>query len=367
MSATLATADAPEDPFGEPSCDVSIVIPTWNGRHLLETCLASLDAAEGATDRVERIVFDNGSVDDTVDWLVRTYPRVRILRSPRNLGFAEACNRAVAAARAAQVCLLNNDVRVAPDLLGELLRARAATGAVCVGARVLTAAGSEVEFDGGTLNFYGHGAPYRYGVAAAAVEDEREPRPSLFACGAAMLVDRDVFLEVGGFDESYFAYYEDVDLGWRLWALGHGCVVAPAARVYHRGQGSEAALGTHGRTRLLERNALLTIYKNYEPGTGDRVFACALALLNERARLDESRAAACREGLLSALAALPVAERAREELARRRVRGDDEIAPLFVDPWRPVVGGDEYAAIQADLARQYGIDRCFSGVGEELG
>jgi GT2 family glycosyltransferase len=347
--------------------DVSIVIPSWNGRHLLEPCLASLDALDHPGDAVERIVFDNGSSDDTVAWLAQHHPRVRILRSPRNLGFAEACNRAVAAARAELVCLLNNDVRVTPDWLRELLAARAATGAACVGSRVLTREGETVEFDGGTMNFHGHGAPYRHGVPASELAGEREPRPTLFACGAAMLVDREVFLRAGGFDESYFAYYEDVDLGWRLWALGHSSVVAPAARVFHLGQGSEAALGAGGRTRLLERNALLTIYKNYEPEIGDRVFACALALLSERARLEPSRADACREGLLSALAVLPAAERGRAAVNERRVRRDREILPLFVEPWRPVVGGPEYAALQSELAHRFGIDRHFPAAAARSG
>jgi GT2 family glycosyltransferase len=339
--------------------DVSIVIPSWNGRPLLEPCLASLTELDSPADAVERIVIDNGSSDDTVGWLVQNHPRVRVLRSPRNLGFADACNRAAAIARADLVCFLNNDVRVAPDWLRELLAARAATGAACVGSRVLTGEGTTVEFDGGTMNFHGHGAPHRHGVPASEVADEREPRPTLFACGAAMLVDRDVFLRVGGFDASYFAYYEDVDLGWRLWALGYTAVVAPAARVFHLGQASEAALGAGGRLRLLERNALLTIYKNYEPEIGDRVFACALALLAERARLEPARADACREGLLSALAVLPAAKRGRALVAERRVRGDEEILPLFVEPWRPVVGGPEYAALQSELVRRFGIDRHF--------
>jgi GT2 family glycosyltransferase len=350
---------------GASQVDVAIVVPSWNGRHLLEPCLASIAELDHPLDAVEQLVIDNGSSDDTVDWLARRHPRVRVLRSPRNLGFAAACNRAVAAARAGVVCLLNNDVRVAPDWLGELLDARAATGAACVGARVLGADGSEVEFDGGMMNFHGHGAPYRHGVAAADLVAERAPRPTLFACGAAMLVDREAFLRAGGFDESYFAYYEDVDLGWRLWALGESSVVAPAARVFHLGHASEAALGSGGRARLLERNALLTIYKNYEPAIGDRVFACALALLAERARLEPARAEACREGLLSALAVLPAAERSRSLLRERRVRGDGEIVPLFVEPWRPVVGGREYAAVQTELAKRFGIDGYFPAAGSE--
>jgi len=343
---------------------VSIAIPSWNGRHLLAPCLESLDRLDVPHEAVERIVIDNGSSDDTVDWLARNHPDVRILRSPRNLGFAEACNRAVAAARAEHVCLLNNDVRVSPDWLRELLAARAATGAACVGSRVLTEEGAMVEFDGGTMNFYGHGAPHRHGRRAADLAEERTPRPTLFACGAAMLVDREVFLRVGGFDESYFAYYEDVDLGWRFWALGFSTVLAPAARVFHRGHGSEAALGSGGRLRLLERNALLTIYKNYEPEIAERVFACALALLAERARLEPERADACREGLLSALAVLPAAERARARVTELRVRRDREIVPLFLAPWRPVVGGREYADLQFELAHRFGIDDYFSGLEE---
>src|SRR5690606_7834042 len=115
----------------------------------------------------------------------------------------------------------------------------------------------------------------------------------LFASGGAMLVERDAFLRVGGFDEDYFAYFEDVDLGWRLWALGERCVHAPRAVAYHREHASEHLLGPDRRMTLLERNALLGVYKNYEPERGERTFRCALALLAERARLDAARAPAC--------------------------------------------------------------------------
>ncbi len=333
---------------------LTVAIPTWNGRHLLEPCLRALAAAE-PVGGVETSVLDNGSADDTAGWLERSHPEVKVLASSRNLGFAAACNRLVRAARTRLVLLLNNDVEVEPEALVELLRAHERTGAASVGARVLSADGRSVEFDGGTMNFHGHGAGRRHGARAAAVAAEREPRPTLFACGAAMLVDREAFLAAGGFDECYFAYFEDVDLGWRLWLLGEECAIAPAARVRHRGQASERALGREGRLPLLERNALLTIYKNYEPDVGERIFACALALLEERARLDPGRAGACRSGLLSALAALPEAERRRGELARRRSRSDREVAPLFAEPWRPVVAGAEYARVQAELAARFGV------------
>ena len=194
-------------------------------------------------------------------------------------------------------------MRFATTFLRELVAARARTGAACVGARILTDDGGRIEFDGGTMNFYGHGAPARHGDGAAAHESDSEPRDTLFASGGAMLVDRAAFLAAGGFDEDYFAYFEDVDLGWRLWVLGERCVHAPAARAYHREHASEHLLAPGRRMALLERNALLSVYKNYEEERGRRVFACALALIAERARLEPSRREACERGALEALAA----------------------------------------------------------------
>jgi GT2 family glycosyltransferase len=241
----------------------------------------------------------------------------------------------------------------ATSFLRELVAARARSDAACVGARVLTHDGSRIEFDGGMMNFYGHGAPARHGAAAALYEDETAPRDSLFASGGAMLVDRAAFLAAGGFDEDYFAYFEDVDLGWRLWVLGERCVHAPAARAYHREHASEHLLAPGRRVTLLERNALLSVYKNYEDDRARRVFACALALLAERARLEPARREACAHGLMEALALLPSAERRRREIQARRRRTDREIAPLFGEPWRPAIGGAPYAERQRELAAAF--------------
>ncbi|MEW6270100.1 MAG: glycosyltransferase family 2 protein, partial [Thermodesulfobacteriota bacterium] len=336
-------ADAPE---------VSIAIVTCNGRALLEGCLASLREQDYPCDRVEILVYDNASRDGTREWLAAARPDVRVVGGDENLGFALPCNRAVAQAAAPLVCLVNNDMRFARSFLRELVAGRTASGAVCVGARILTHDGSRLEFDGGTMNFYGHGAPRRHGTSTAELAaDEAGGRvtDTLFASGGAMLVERDAFLRAGGFDEDYFAYFEDVDLGWRLWARGERCVHAPAARAFHREHASEHLLGPDRRMTLLERNALLTIYKNYERERGERVFRCALALLVERARLDAGRAAACLQGLREALELLPRAELSRRELAARRVRQDRDIVPLFGEPWRPPIAGDTYAARQREL------------------
>src|SRR5438045_745500 len=81
-------------------------------------------------------------------------------------------------------------------------------------------------------------------------------RPTLFACGGAMAVRRDVYLDCGGFDETYFAFFEDVDLGWRLWVLGYEVLLAPQAIAYHRGHATGSRIPAHQRRVLYERNAL---------------------------------------------------------------------------------------------------------------
>lgn len=101
-----------------------------------------------------------------------------------------------------------------------------------------------------------------------------------------MLIKRSVFLEVGGFDEDYFAYYEDVDLGWRLWLTGYKVTFAPNAIVYHRHHGSWNSVSSVKRWQLAERNTLFTIIKNYDDDSLARALPAALLLMMQRAYLD---------------------------------------------------------------------------------
>lgn len=343
----LADAELPE---------VTFVVVTCNGRALLADCLASLREQDYPARRLEVLVYDNGSRDGTADWLAHEHRAVRVIAAPENAGFAAPNNRAAQAASSALLCLVNNDMRFARTFLRELVAARTTTGAACIGARILTAGGDRIEFDGGTMNFQGHGAPWRHGADAHRHAAETAPRDSLFASGGAMLVERDAFLGAGGFDEDYFAYFEDVDLGWRLWTLGARCAHAPAARAFHREHASEHLLGPGRRMAMLERNALCSVWKNYEPEHGRRMFGCALALASERARLEPGRREACEQGILEATALLPAMEEKRRALAARRQRADRDVVPLFREPWRPAIGGAAYRARQCELASTFGAD-----------
>ncbi len=175
---------------------------------------------------------------------------------------------------------LNDDTRVHPDWLAELLAVAARQRAACVGCRILDWDGELIDFCGGSVNFEGRGFQHHIG-APARLTPGREA-PLLFACGAAMLVARDVFLDAGGWDEGTFAYYEDVELGWRLWLLGHQVWFAPNAVIYHKHHGTSGRWAEPPRLRLLERNALRMVYTHLEPATLARTLSAALLLAADR-------------------------------------------------------------------------------------
>src|SRR5690606_33384443 len=110
---------------------------------------------------------------------------------------------------------------------------------------------------------------------------DTEDQPVLFGCGGAVMVRRDVFESAGGWDEPTFAYYEDVELGWRLWLLGHEVWLAPKAVVYHKHHGTSGA-ESPARARAFERNALRMLYALLEEETLQRVLPAALLLASDR-------------------------------------------------------------------------------------
>ena len=217
---------------------VSIIIPNCNGRAHLEDCLSSLRALNYPSDRREIILVDNGSSDGSVEYVQESYPDVTVLQNENNMGFAAPCNRGAECSRSEYLAFLNNDTRVDPEWLNELARSIGAPKAeaeqvVCVAGRIVSWDGQVMDYDGGVMNFHGHGHHLGMGQAVSAASSHE--RPTLFACAASMLIRRDVFLEVGGFDPDYFAYFEDVDLGWRLWLFGFQVLYCPTAVIFHPG------------------------------------------------------------------------------------------------------------------------------------
>lgn len=227
---------------------VSIVIVSWNTREMLLAALRSLLPARGFVADV--IVVDNASQDSSADAVVRSFPEVRVIRNPVNLGFAGGVNVGLRAARERYVLLLNPDARVVGDAIPRLLEyAEAHPEAGVIGARILNPDGSDQEcafrfpsllnllLSASWLYALFPGSPFwnreRYGGSdpgvAAAVD---------FVCGAAFLIRRELLQRIGAFDEEYFMYSEEMDFCYRARQAGWQVHYAPAARVVHEGGGS---------------------------------------------------------------------------------------------------------------------------------
>jgi GT2 family glycosyltransferase len=242
----------------------SVVVPTLNGAHFLEPCLTAL--TEQTLPPSQVVVVDNGSTDDSVDLVRRRFPEVRLLTFVENRGFAAAMNAGIAEATAPYVAFLNNDAVAEPTWLEELAAclARHPAGAAATSKLLLADESGRLDGagDGLTRSFLpyvrGHGEPDdgRFG-------DEVEV---FSASGAAALWRASVLRELGGFDERFFAYYEDVDLSFRARLLGYEIWYAPASVVRHTRGGTA---GQHVDFALFHpvKNRWFMIVKDAPTGT----------------------------------------------------------------------------------------------------
>lgn len=257
---------------------VSVLLLSWNGREHLATCLEALAAQEPPGVPWEILVLDNGSRDGTADWLRCEHPGVRLHESPENVGFCRGNLRLAGAARYGALALLNNDMRPRPGWLGTLVESlgTAPADVAAVSGLIVDWEGERLDFGRGLLTFDGHAfqLDFRRPLGAARIPAPGEELP--FACGGNMLVRREAFFAAGAFDPDYFAYFEDVDLGWRLWSGGERVVAAPGAVAHHRASATSDRLGNYNRGLLFERNALLTVYKNLEPEWWERLLPAIL-------------------------------------------------------------------------------------------
>lgn len=242
------------------SACAAVIIPSWNGRGLLSRCLPAL-AAQTRQD-FEIIIVDNGSTDDTVTWVRETYPGIRLITLSENRGFAVACNAGICRTGIDLIITLNNDTIPRGDWLEELLSAAdqhqdiemfASTLWLDREPPVLDAAGFEVNRLGVAWNV-ARGAPV--------AELPSVPQEVFGPCAGAALYRRRLLQDVGLFDETYFAYLEDVELAWRARWAGWRCLSVPTSAVRH----AHSATGGRDLPRkywLLGRNRLWTILRHY--------------------------------------------------------------------------------------------------------
>jgi GT2 family glycosyltransferase/glycosyltransferase involved in cell wall biosynthesis len=267
---------------------VSVLVVNLDGHDFLTECLDSLAAQDYPSDRVEIILVDNGSRDDSVALVRGRYPAVKIIEAGRNLGFAGGNNLGARFARGDYLALINNDARADSQWLKSMVEALEADPQVtCAASMILSEDGRTIDFIGSSMNPYGRAFHVDEGLPATEGL-HCEQREVLAPCGGAMMIRGDAFQAVGGFDEDYLAYYEDVDLGWRLWLYGYKVLFVPRAVVYHRQHQTGLGFPVEQRYALSELNALRTVIKNYEEQNLFRMLSLSLFMGVKRS-LDQAR------------------------------------------------------------------------------
>lgn len=241
---------------------VSVVIVNYNGARFLETCLAPLAAQTYAA--YEIVVVDNASTDESCALVAEKFPRVKLICSETNVGFAAGNNLGLAHARGELIATLNTDTRVEPDYLEKLCAPmHVAQNAARVGAcaplmlemerpQVVDAAGIRVDAFGFAWNL----------GAGKEANQFATTREVYGACAGAALYRRAMLDEIGFFDDAYFGFYEDADLAWRAHNAGWKTIFVPTARVYHAHGASFGKIAPY-KTYLLARNRWWTTFKNF--------------------------------------------------------------------------------------------------------
>ena len=247
--------------------DTAVVILNWNGKRLMEEFLPSVaNLSQGA----DVIVADNGSTDGSVEWLKENYPLVRILAFKENHGFAGGYNLAIKKLEEYKyIVLLNSDVEVTENWIAPLKEYMHANPDVAACQPKLKSYTNKDMFEyagaaGGFIDMYGY--PFCRGRVFDTTERDfgqydGEPKDIFWATGAALMVERESYLSVGGLDTEFFAHMEEIDLCWRLHLKGKRVVVVPQSVAYHLGGGTLAA-GNPRKTYLNFRNNLFMLYKN---------------------------------------------------------------------------------------------------------
>lgn len=211
-------------------------------------------------------VVDNGSTDGSIGAIASRHPAVRLLPLGTNHGFTGGVAAGLARSQARNVVFLNNDAVPEPGWLKALVDAieEAPADVMSIGGKIVDPTGQLIDFIGGALTFDGHAFQNGFRYPLASRDEPRTGAEILFACGGNMISRREQLLAIGGFDDDYFAYLEDVDFGWRSWLAGFRVLFEPRAVVRHKSSATSQRLGDFERGVLFERNALQTALKNYE-------------------------------------------------------------------------------------------------------
>ena len=246
--------------------NIAIVILNWNGKKLLEQFLPSVIKF---SDEASIYVADNASTDDSIKFIATNYPEVNIIQNKENGGYAKGYNDALKNLKEDIFCLLNNDIEVTEGWLTPIFEHfnNLSKNDAIVQPKILDYKNkSKFEYAGAAGGFIDkYGYPYCRGRIFNSIEEDNNQynkKDDIFwASGACLFIKSSVFKDLKGFDESYFAHMEEIDLCWRAQNLGYSVKYIPESTVYHVG-GATLENSNPQKTYLNFRNSLYTLVKN---------------------------------------------------------------------------------------------------------
>lgn len=250
---------------------VAVVILNWNGKNHLQNFLPSVVKYSGGSD-VCVYLADNGSTDDSVDFVTQSFPEVRIILLDKNYGFAGGYNRALKQVEAQYYVILNSDVEVTLNWLKPVIELMDSDNNIAAVQPKIKAYNNKTSFEyagaaGGFVDHFGY--PFCRGRILNVIEEDRgqynDIREVMWATGACLYFRSDVFRELGGFDDDFFAHMEEIDLCWRAKNAGYKVMYCGASEIFHVGGGT-LPNDNPRKLYLNFRNNLFLLVKNLPKG-----------------------------------------------------------------------------------------------------
>ena len=237
---------------------VTAIIVNWNDKDVIVECIQSI--LDQNRNKIDIIISDNGSKDDSVEFIRKRFPSIKIIENGENLGFGSAINRGLGLAKGDYLLFLNSDLKLHSKCVGEL--AKVLESDSNVGGTIPKILHIDQQ---NTINSLGVLINYT-GIAYPNLLGQKDPgyqEPFESACGGIFMLKREVYETVGGFDEDLFLYHEDHDLSWRIRLAGWHLKVIPQAIMYHHYKFNKGILKYYSS----EKNRLHILLKNMEVKT----------------------------------------------------------------------------------------------------
>ena len=247
---------------------ITVVIPHYNGIDILKDCLESL--YKNTFTDFNTLVIDNGSTDNSQDFIKKEFPMVQLIENEKNLGYAGGCNQGIKMSDTPYVLLLNNDTVMPDNFLSEMLLAIEKDNKIAMVQPKLLSIQNKDHFDysgaaGGELDILGY--PFARGRIFDEVEQDQQQYDTIdencfWTSGCALLIRKSVINEIGDLDEDFFAHQEEIDLNWRAQLAGYRNIVTTKTHIYHY-SGYTLRSDNEKKMFLNHRNNLIMMMKNY--------------------------------------------------------------------------------------------------------